>query len=366
MVDLDLGCTRKIILICHKEGVEDVRQIAYILATACWETARTMEPVRETLADSDEEAIARLDRAFSQGRLPQVSSPYWRDGYFGRGFVQLTHRHNYARVGDELGLELVENPSLALKPDVAARILVRGMMDGWFTGRSLPMFVNNDKADYINARRVVNGTDKAVAIASLASEYEWALRVETGETPPNLPTLYSGMKNPRVAVMLLQKDLSTLGYFSGKLDGLYGPLTRQAVLAFQSDNGLVPDGVVGPATWSALDKAKPRPARVTTENDLRAAGSETIAEADRVEAVAKRGAAIGIAGVSLETVLNAADVVQQTEGAMGALTRIIVDNWPALLAIVAVAGAAVYVTERAKRIRKRRVTDHINGAHIGR
>lgn len=155
----------------------DTEYRAYILATAYHETAHTMQPVRETLASSDTQAVARLESAWNKGKLPWVSRPYWRfDGegktWLGRGYVQLTHKANYARAGEELGVDLVGNPSAAMNPDLAAQILVRGCMGGWFTGQRLSDYL---PGDYKGARRVVNGTDRAAEIARYASKFEAAL-----------------------------------------------------------------------------------------------------------------------------------------------------------------------------------------------
>ncbi|HCD82866.1 MAG TPA: hypothetical protein DEQ45_03370, partial [Agrobacterium sp.] len=78
----------------------DTRWLAYMLATTFHETAATMQPVRETLAAGDTEAIARLDRAFAAGRLSMVRKTHLRPGaegknWVGRGFVQLTQRPHY-------------------------------------------------------------------------------------------------------------------------------------------------------------------------------------------------------------------------------------------------------------------------------
>jgi predicted chitinase len=162
--------------------------VAYILATAYHETAYTMLPVRETLADTDDKAIARLDRAFAAGRLKWVKTPYWRkdaDGktWLGRGYVQLTHKVNYARAGKELGVDLVADPGLAMQPTVAALILVRGSMEGWFTAKKLPDYAAGDGFDYVNARRVINGDVKGngAKIAAEAKAFEAAL-IEAGWT----------------------------------------------------------------------------------------------------------------------------------------------------------------------------------------
>lgn len=156
---------------------------AYILATAYHETAYTMQPVRETLADTDDKAIARLERAWAAGRLKWVKTPYWRkdaDGktWLGRGYVQLTHKTNYARASRELGVDLVADPNLAMQPTIAALILVRGSMEGWFTGRKLSSYIAGDGFDYVNARAVINGDVKGngAKIAAEAKAFEAALR----------------------------------------------------------------------------------------------------------------------------------------------------------------------------------------------
>lgn len=155
-----------------------VEQRAYLLATAAHETAFTMQPVRETLASTDAQMVSRLDHAWGKGQLPWVSQPYWRfdssgKTWAGRGYVQLTHRTNYERAAVRLGIDLLGDPSLALRPSVAAKILVRGCTEGWFTGKKLSDYL---PGDYLGARRVVNGTDRAAEIARHARDFETALR----------------------------------------------------------------------------------------------------------------------------------------------------------------------------------------------
>ncbi len=58
-------------------------------------------------------------------------------------------------------------------------------------------------------------------------------------------------------VEMLQRILYSIGYNPGPIDGIFGPLTRSAVVRFQLDNGLVPDGIVGPMTWAAIDLVYP-------------------------------------------------------------------------------------------------------------
>ena len=63
-------------------------------------------------------------------------------------------------------------------------------------------------------------------------------------------TLRLGARGP--IVEFLQNILIYLGLYTGEIDGVLGQNTRNAIIAFQRQNGLSPDGVVGPRTWLAL------------------------------------------------------------------------------------------------------------------
>jgi putative chitinase len=54
------------------------------------------------------------------------------------------------------------------------------------------------------------------------------------------------------AVEELQRRLSEQGYDVGEIDGIFGKRTDAAVRAFQQSREMMVDGIVGPATWSAL------------------------------------------------------------------------------------------------------------------
>lgn len=150
---------------------------AYMLATALHETASTMQPVRETLARTDAEAVNRLERAWKAGRLKWVKTPYWRfddsgKTWLGRGYVQLTHRDNYTKASQLVGVDLLADPSRAMHPEIAAKILVEGSVRGMFTGKRLADYL---PGDYTGARRIINGTDRAAMIAGYARRFEDAL-----------------------------------------------------------------------------------------------------------------------------------------------------------------------------------------------
>lgn len=64
------------------------------------------------------------------------------------------------------------HPALACDPKIAAKIAVAGMTRGLFTGRSLDEYINAMRCDYVGARRIINGTDRADLIAGYAKAFE--------------------------------------------------------------------------------------------------------------------------------------------------------------------------------------------------
>ena len=154
----------------------DDRWLAYMLGTTHHETGRTMQPVRETFASSDAQAISRLNSAFRAGRLSWVRAPYWipdSEGrsWLGRGFVQITHKDNYRRLGDMIGEDLITDPTRAMNIDVALKIMFVGMREGAFTRKRLADFFSPGREDWRNARKIINGVERADLVASYARKY---------------------------------------------------------------------------------------------------------------------------------------------------------------------------------------------------
>mgnify|MGYP001766787317 CR=1 FL=1 len=150
-----------IIDVWEARGLTDPRWLAYILATAWHETGRTMQPVRE---------IGR-----GNGRAYGIPDQKTGRVYYGRGLVQITWKTNYERLGKRLGLDLVNNPDRALEPAISARILVIGMEEGLFTGKRLADYFSDGAASWVNARRIVNGLDRAEMIAAYARKFHDAI-----------------------------------------------------------------------------------------------------------------------------------------------------------------------------------------------
>lgn len=146
---------------------------AYALATACHETAYTMQPVREAYWLSENWRRKNLR--------------YYP--YYGRGYVQLTWKANYEKADNELSLggRLSNDLDLAMDADIAAKIMVKGMEEGWFCAdksgkrhtlkRHVPEDGTTGSIDkFTKARRIINGTDKAAKIADEAMKFQAALQ----------------------------------------------------------------------------------------------------------------------------------------------------------------------------------------------
>lgn len=116
---------------------------------------------------------------FGRGR-PYAALGAHGQSQYGRGLVQLTWDKNYEWADKALGLDgkLLANFNLALEPDIAVRILVKGMEEGAFTGHGLSKHLpgwRGTHEQFVEARRIINGTDKAEKIAKEADGFQRAL-----------------------------------------------------------------------------------------------------------------------------------------------------------------------------------------------
>lgn len=171
-----------ILLGWQKYGDGNPQRLAYCLATTKHETADTMQPIHERGAVS---YFKKYEPGTKIGKV--LGNTLKGDGYRfrGRGYVQLTGRANYAKAGKIIGVDLIAKPELALDPDIAVRILIAGASNGWFTGKSLDDYIDNidetddeDLREFVMARRVINGQDKAQLIGGYALVFERAIKKE--------------------------------------------------------------------------------------------------------------------------------------------------------------------------------------------
>ncbi|WP_378347352.1 hypothetical protein [Acinetobacter baumannii] len=169
---------------CEEAGLS-YPETAYALATVFHETGvvkggklvRTMAPVEEQGSDKYLSKYDTGKLATALGNTQALDG----DGqkYKGRGYVQLTGTRNYALFSKLLNIDLLGKPELAMDPEVAAKIMTHGMLNGSFTGvgfrRKRPVG-RYDKSKYVAARAIINGTDRAADIAGYAMIFEEALR----------------------------------------------------------------------------------------------------------------------------------------------------------------------------------------------
>ena len=137
--------------------------IAYILATIKHETAETYQPIKER---GSYNYFRYLIGKLGIKNLAEANL------YNGKGYIQITGKTNYIHFGNILGIDLVGNPDLALEKETAYKIMILGMTKGLFTGRSLSRYINEDGHDFYNARRIVNGLDRATLIQDYANKFE--------------------------------------------------------------------------------------------------------------------------------------------------------------------------------------------------
>jgi hypothetical protein len=172
---------------CDRHDVTDTDHVAHSLAHVKRETGGYMLGIKETVMPShrdknpsDATVIARLDKAWAAGRLKGVKAPYWRDGAFGRGPIQITHWPNYVKFGKRLGVPLRQKPELALDRNIGADIAVVGMKEGLFRNRKLSDYRFPEALDAPperNPRRIVNGRDGSDAeVAASHRAFAAALR----------------------------------------------------------------------------------------------------------------------------------------------------------------------------------------------
>ena len=146
----------------HK--TKDDRWLAYMLATTHHETAATMQPIEEY----------GKGKGRKYGNRVKMNGQVYTNTdklFYGRGFVQLTWYENYEKAGKKLKQDFIMNPEKVMELANATKIMFSGMMEGWFTGKKLPDYFNKTTEDWVNARRIINGLDRAAWIADYAKKY---------------------------------------------------------------------------------------------------------------------------------------------------------------------------------------------------
>lgn len=198
--------TEAIIDAAIRYRVTSPHHVAHILAHVTHETGGYMLPIKETVYashkdknPSDQTVINRLENAFRKGQLPWVKTPYWRDGWFGRGQIQITHEDNYRKLGNAIGVDLVSDKNRALDLHNSASIAVVGMTKGLFTGKKLSDYnfpAALDASQNNHPRRIVNGPDGTDKTISNFHRKFYEALVEAGYTVDDKPTVIPTQPEP--------------------------------------------------------------------------------------------------------------------------------------------------------------------------
>ena len=178
-----------------------ISELAYMLATIKHETAHTFRSIAEYGKGNGYKYGTEVEVTHTDANKKSTT---YKNKYYGRGYVQLTWGYNYQRIDEKLGFgtypnknkiqaseynkgftihqptkSIYLNPNKALEKENAYIAMVYGMQKGIFTGKKIGSYINKIKTDYVNARRVINGTDKAQAIANYATTFELLLLIAT-------------------------------------------------------------------------------------------------------------------------------------------------------------------------------------------
>ncbi len=154
-------------------GLTDMRYLYYILATIWHEVNKTMQPIEE----------------YGKGKGLRYGKRVWYDGriytdvphiYYGRGLTQNTWRDIYEKLtkANTRGWDFVSNPELLLKMEQSVWATFQAMTTGLYTGRKLSQYFNEKITDPVNARRIINGTDKAELIAEYWRKFSKSIVLE--------------------------------------------------------------------------------------------------------------------------------------------------------------------------------------------
>ncbi len=208
-------------------------------------------------------------------------------------------------------------------------------------------------------------SDKVYPIGQILGVRRWMNGDPASEG--DRPILRAGNGTPDAFVQVLQQALRERGYFAGKVDGLFGPRTKTAVMSFQAAAGLATDGVVGQRTWDALMDA---PNGVddhlvradVTAAELTAAGSRTTKTTRDGKRGAGAGVVLGTGGLIINALGEVEPQLAAAESGLQALQAFVMNNW---LGILLVLGGLV-AWWAFNNIEKFRVDDARTGANLSK
>lgn len=319
----------------------------------------------------NERVIGNFNYGFRMGNQRDGLNDDDGFSYRGRGYFQITGQDNYEEAKRLTGIDVVASPDLLNDPKVALEAACA-------EAAQFHKFADRGEAGF---RAYSNGVNRGDPMAK-DPPHGWEQRLAYYRRAAKLLEVEDKQEDASeygdtgALIEGYQKRLAELGYHVGAVDGILGSHTRAAILAFQIENSLKPDGQVGPLTRAALNKpdAKRMPIPAdrakTTAEDLAKSGSGTIIDANTAETAAKTLVVTG----AVKGAQDSFDVLGSVQGWVGDLTAIRAVLDPAIALIrwclgywwVAAIVAAVVVLQKTDAIKKARVAAHRLGRHLGR
>jgi predicted chitinase/peptidoglycan hydrolase-like protein with peptidoglycan-binding domain len=255
--------------------------------------------------------------------------------YIGRGPLQTTHLNNYRAAGNEIARQPGGGAfDLVAEPDqlaTNAELGWRAVFAEWHLKR-LNTWADRDDVDTVSdVLNTGNATDNVKPHGldrrrkeTARAKAIWPEEDAVAQTVPPARILSEGAKGEDVR--MLQTRLAELGYHHGRIDDKFGRMTKRALVIFQSEHDLKPDGIAGPRTWEVLDTTAPVPIETRedlTATDLKKRGSAVAAMTSRTKKAVRwffGGNAVYAADKALD--LGVVDgAVSQAERAKGLVTR---------------------------------------------
>ena len=107
--------------------------------------------------------------------------------------------------------------------------------------------LNNEQRSVMRNLAISSGIWNYVEPANLTPRW---VHFDERQVVSGYPLVRQGSRG--VYVCIAQDALTTLGYDTGGLDGVFGVRTKTSVISFQNKNGLTADGIIGNLTWNSL------------------------------------------------------------------------------------------------------------------
>ena len=271
-------------------GITTPLRIAHFIAQICHESGG-LRFVREIWGPTA--AQKRYEGRRDLGNTQPGDGSRFR----GRGLIQVTGRDNARAMTAWIRRRYPEAPDFEAQPEQMEQFPWALVGAFWFWDtRGLNALADAD--DVVAVTKKINGgtnglADRKAALKRAKAELGVTAAAPAAPAKPKSDRMSTAGKwaeqtLAKYEIEAIQKRLRDLGwYMVGKVDGIWGPSTAAAIIAFQTQAGITADAHWGPETKAALDKDEnkrkiPEARANTTAKDLREQGSVIAIQGNRI------------------------------------------------------------------------------------